>query len=249
MNKKMVIIMAAAGVLSFSGSFVVGWLTGGSSPSESGSNEVSAAGESGVVVDAGEDTVRLGQPGQDSVGIGGTGGDGTREALTERQLQELVQQVRGKIQEYDEKLAGLEQQEQRLQIIQDGINKDVEGLNSLRLELAAMVDRLKTERDKLLKSRLEIAATENANLKSIAAAYDKMDATSASKIVTSMCAGGGAGSKAGVFGGKNSNIADAVKILYFTTERTKAKLLAELVNSEPRLAALLCEHLKRIAEE
>ena len=46
MNKKMMIIMAAAAVLSFSGSFVVGWLTSGSSPSEGGSNEVSAAGES-----------------------------------------------------------------------------------------------------------------------------------------------------------------------------------------------------------
>jgi hypothetical protein len=33
------------------------------------------------------------------------------------------------------------------------------------------------------------------------------------------------------------------------TERTKAKLLAELVTSEPKLAAVLCERLKEIVEQ
>jgi len=41
---------------------------------------------------------------------------------------------------------------------------------------------------------------------------------------------------------------DAVKILYYMGERTKAKLLSEMVNSEPKLAAVLCEKLKRIVE-
>jgi hypothetical protein len=39
-----------------------------------------------------------------------------------------------------------------------------------------------------------------------------------------------------------------VKILHYMTERTKAKLLAEMVNSEPKLTAALCERLKQIAE-
>jgi flagellar motility protein MotE (MotC chaperone) len=41
---------------------------------------------------------------------------------------------------------------------------------------------------------------------------------------------------------------DAVKILHYMGERTKAKLLAELVNTEPKLAASLCERLKQINE-
>jgi hypothetical protein len=43
-------------------------------------------------------------------------------------------------------------------------------------------------------------------------------------------------------------IDDAVKILYYMTERTKAKLLAEIVTGEPKLAALLCQRLKLISE-
>jgi flagellar motility protein MotE (MotC chaperone) len=44
-------------------------------------------------------------------------------------------------------------------------------------------------------------------------------------------------------------IDDAVKILFYMTERTKAKLLAEMVTSEPKLAAILCQRLKRIVEQ
>jgi hypothetical protein len=39
-----------------------------------------------------------------------------------------------------------------------------------------------------------------------------------------------------------------VKILHYMTERTKAKVLAELVTSEPQLASLLCQRLKQISE-
>jgi flagellar motility protein MotE (MotC chaperone) len=42
---------------------------------------------------------------------------------------------------------------------------------------------------------------------------------------------------------------DAVKILHYMTERTKAKVLAELVTSEPKLAAVLCEKLKQVVEK
>ncbi|MHC4571754.1 MAG: hypothetical protein ACYS0C_06730, partial [Planctomycetota bacterium] len=94
---------------------------------------------------------------------------------------------------------------------------------------------------KLLKSRVEIAKSEKANLLSIAAAYDKMDSASAGKILTNMSQmQDGSGS---------TTFDDAVKILHYMTERTKAKLLAELVTSEPKLAAVLCQRLKQIIEE
>jgi hypothetical protein len=32
------------------------------------------------------------------------------------------------------------------------------------------------------------------------------------------------------------------------TERTKAKLLAEMVNTEPQLTAVLCQKLKKVVE-
>ena len=79
---------------------------------------------------------------------------------------------------------------------------------------------------------------------SIAATYDKMDPTSASKILTNMCA-----SRAQDDGFGGSSFDDTVKILHYMTERTKAKLLAELVTSEPKLAAVLCQRLKQIVEK
>jgi len=121
------------------------------------------------------------------------------------------------------------------------IKKDIEELNKLRIELASTVAGLKSEHDKLLKSRVEIAKAEKNNLVTMAAAYDKMDSTSASKILTNMTK-----MQKGLEG---SNLDDAVKILHYMTERTKAKLLAELVTSEPNLAALLCQRLKQIIEE
>ena len=163
--------------------------------------------------------------------------------MTEKQLNELIYEVREKIREYDTKLKDLEQREQRLQLTEDMLKKDSDELNNLRVELTSIVAGIKNERDKLLKSRVEIAQTEKVNLATIAAAYDKMDSASASKILTNMSQ-----TQSGE-PGSGSNVDDAVKILYYMSERTKAKLLAELAASEPKLAAHLSQKLKRVVEK
>jgi hypothetical protein len=56
------------------------------------------------------------------------------------------------------------------------------------------------------------------------------------------------GIKAIEAGNVSSSFDDAVKILHYMTERTKAKLLAELATSEPALAAAMCKRLKQIVE-
>jgi flagellar motility protein MotE (MotC chaperone) len=71
----------------------------------------------------------------------------------------------------------------------------------------------------------------------MAATYDKMNPASAGTILTNM-------SKA-----KTGSPNDAVKILHYMGDRTKANLLAELANSEPVLAAYFCQKLKQITEE
>ena len=169
--------------------------------------------------------------------------------MTDKQLKDLVYEIQQSTQDYKNKLEGLAREEQRLQMAQDVLKKDIENLNNLRVELASMVVRLKDERDKLLKSRVEIARTEKENLMSIATAYDKMDTAAAGKILTNMCTSENADSKRRLIGGAGSNIDDAVKILYYMAEKTKAKVLAELVNAKPGLAALLCERLKRVTEQ
>jgi len=178
--------------------------------------------------------------------VAGTiGADGkAAKNMTEQQLKSLVYEVREKIQDYDSKLRDIELREQRLQTAHNTLKEDIGNLNNMRVELASIVANLKSERDKLLKTRVEIEQAEKASLMSIAAAYDKMDAASASKILSSMSTNQ---TEDGTATG-SSGFDDAVKILHYMTERTTAKVLAEMVNSEPKLAAAICQRLKKINE-
>ena len=237
-SKKLIIITAAAGLASFAGAFFLGWRT--EPPSVSGPEE------SGQPTPAAVETVpELPQPGVGVIGAVGTATDREKKAMTEKQLKNLVFEVREKMQEYNDKLQSLEVWEKRLQRAKDTLKEDIKNLNDLRVELTLIVTGLKDERDKLLKSRLEVAQAEKDNLVLIAATYDKMDASSASKILISMCASQTQPDKVDSQG---SGFDEAVKILYYMTERTKAKLLAEVTTAEPKLAAFLTRRLKNVVE-
>jgi flagellar motility protein MotE (MotC chaperone) len=112
----------------------------------------------------------------------------------------------------------------------------------MRTELAAAVTDLKNEREQLQKTRVQIEQSEKSNLTAIATAYDKMDPARAGEILTNMVKGQTSG------GSRGSNMDDAVKILYHMQDRTKAKVLAELVTTEPALAALFSQRLKQVVE-
>lgn len=236
MNKKVLLITAAVGMLGFLGAFATGWLTrpapamGSSAPTDT--------------AEAGTDQLPSNAPRQMLTASPTTPGDGTNtRAMTEEQLKELIYEVREKIQEYNTKLRSLEKGEERLLIAQQTLKKDIERLNNLRVDLAATVANLKSERDMLLKARVEVEEAEKGNLVAIAAAYDKMDPIRASEILTNMAVGQSQNGNA-----RGANIDDAVKILHYMQERTKAKVLAELVTTEPGLAALLCQKLKQVTE-
>ena len=238
MSKKLIIITAAAGLASFAGAFVLAWRT--EPPSVSGTDESAQP-----TVAAVETVPELPQPEVSVIGIVGTASDREKKTMTEKQLKNLVFEVREKMQKYNDKLQNLEVWEQRLQRAQDTLKEDIKNLNNLRVELTLIVTSLKDERNKLLKSRLEVVQTEKDNLVLIAAAYDKMDASSAGKILISMCTSQTQPDKVDSQG---SGFDEAVKILYYMTERTKAKLLAEITAAEPKLAALLTRRLKKVVE-
>jgi flagellar motility protein MotE (MotC chaperone) len=234
-SKKRMIITAAVGLISFAGAFLFAWLTK-PAPHDPGSLS-----DEPVLADY-ETELEMPQPKAGAVSHVGLGDSKTRAAMTDKQLKGLVYEVRQKILEYDDKLQGLQVREQRLQLAQEMLKKDIDELNNLRVELASIVAALKEQQEILRKSRVEVAGAEKNNLISMAAAYDKMDPASAGKILTNMSR-----TQDGRLGG--ANLDDAVKILHYMSERTKAKLLAELVGSEPKLAAVFCQRLKQIVEE
>jgi flagellar motility protein MotE (MotC chaperone) len=163
----------------------------------------------------------------------------TARALTEKQLEGLIYDIRDKIRDYNKKVKSLAATEERVKVAQAQLKNEIDGLTELQTELAATVAALKQERDRLLKTRIEIEELERQNLTSIAATYDKMNATGAADIFTNM-------SKLDTT--ESRGLDDVVKILHFMNDRTKAKVLAELVNTEPKLAAVLSQELKRIRE-
>ena len=232
MSKKL-IIMTAAGLVSFVGAFAVAWFTNPTTAPPPASAEVAGqlAGEqTDIILPAPTATA-------DSEADAFTK---QRKTITEKQLKDLVYQVREKMQEYNRKLQTLELREQRLQIAQDSLKNDIENLNKLRVELASIVAGIKSERDMLLNNRVKIAQAEKANLTKIAATYDKMDPEAAAKILTNM--------SQMQTGRADRNFDDAVKILNYMTERTKAKLIAAIAETEPTLAAVLCRKLKQVIE-
>lgn len=230
MNKKLIIIVAAVGLISFGGMFAFAWLTKPSVKSpDTEELQPTPAAEEPIIPE-------LPHPQITTVGTDNIVDRKIKKAMTEKQLKSLVYEVREKIQEYGNKLEELKLREQRLQMVQDTLKKDIEQLDNLRIELTSTVSSLKSERDKLLKSKVEIAQEETNNLMSIAAAYDKMDTEAAGRILTSMSQT------------QNNNADDAVKILYYMTDRTRAKLLAQLATSEPKLAAYFCKRLKEIVQ-
>lgn len=229
--KKKLIILIAAGLVSFAGMFAFAWLTKKTPATSKAEQPASQSQESGQKLPEPEALAIAEAEGADSQ---------VKRAMTEKQLKGLVHEIREKIQEYDNKLQGLEVRKQRLQTAHNELKKDIEELNNLRIELASTIAGLKEERDKLDKSRIEIAKTEKTNLISIAATYDRMDPASASSILTNI-------SKTPAGGISSAN--DAIKILHYMGDRTKANLLAELTSSEPALAAYFCQQLKQMVEE
>ncbi len=237
MSKKLIIMIAAAGLISFAGAFIFARLTK--------TAPVSTSDESNKSTVAASDSVDKPWLPQPEAGAMSPTDNKMRKAMTEKRLKNLVFEVREKIREYDNKLQVLEMQGQRLQITRDALKKDIENLNNLQIELASTVAGLKEQRNKLIQTRVDITKEEKANLVSTAATFDKMDAQSASKILTSMCT---KQIKSADVGDVDNGLNDAIKILHYMTERTKAKVLAELVSSEPQLASLLCQRLKQVSE-
>ncbi|HUU10020.1 MAG TPA: hypothetical protein VM431_05715 [Phycisphaerae bacterium] len=154
--------------------------------------------------------------------------------LTEqRALQSLIRDVRAKLRGCEKRETAIGEEERRLTIARQDIEKQAQELEKLRVELATNTSQLKQAHDELQRSRVAIRQEEQTNLKRAAAIYDKMASDAAGRIFESMC--------------KDNREADAVKILHYMTERAVAKVLAAV--TDEALAAQLSAQMKRIHVE
>ncbi len=239
-NKKMLIITIVLGLLSFGGAFAVGLLGNAKSRSEQSQMQQKAA----------QQPSDNKPQGRQFDAIPAVEGTAVTVSMSEQQLKNLIHDLRIKMQDYEQRVQALNQREQRLQMAQDSLKQDINKLTDLQTSLASMTASIKNEQEKLLKNKLEINQIEKTNLVQIAGTYDKMDSASAGKIIARMCKSSGSEtdqSNSADFSGTGYD--DAVRILYYMADRTKAKLLAELAGSEPQLASMISQRLKQITEK
>lgn len=167
--------------------------------------------------------------------VSGSPGGSSEAALRqkERQLEELVRDLQGRIAECRRREEELAQREKRIAAAQDMLKTQAQELENLRIQLVAPLARLKEAKSELQQSQILVAQQEKENLKKTALIYEKMDAASGCRILEAMCA--------------NRQEADAVKILHYMSDRAAAKLLSEITDKQ--LAANLTEKMKQFKEQ
>lgn len=229
MKKYQIMIVAAAGLLSFGASFGVNWFKQQKSaaaavlpPEQTVSDGRPKTAQSETVMSSSFSGPRDADTGQEQSG------------LSERQLQNLIYDVRQKMRDYAVRERELDQEAERIDIARISLQDDIEELNSLREKLDLTLAALKEKEEQIQKSVIEIESIERANIQRLAITYDRMDPAQAGKIMMSMAA--------------NNQLQDVVKILYYMNERNAGRVLGEIGTTRPEVAGILSLQLKRVKE-
>lgn len=226
MKKMHIILVAVAGLLSFVSSFGVSWYKKQKNAAEAAVPPTATAAPAAPTAAA--------QLGLGILNTAMTDKSDEQLGLTERQLQNLIYDIREKIKEYNTRQKTLDDEAARIDLARQSLQTDIEQLNTLREKLDMTLAALKEQEDSLKKSVLEIEQMEKTNFQRLAATYEKMDAAQAGKIMLSMAAA--------------NQLQDVVKILYYMNDRNAGKLLGEIGSTQPEVAGVLSLQLKRVKE-
>ncbi len=228
MNKLQIIFLATAGALSFAGTFGATWWLKNSKPAIT----IPTPERSPVPGKLSDSSTEQELP---DVKIAEQPGLDPARGMTEKQMQGLIYDIREKMKEYKFKERQLTEQEERIRVTREGLKEDIDRLNQLQTQLTTVFANLKKQEEALSKRQLEIAADEKVSMTKLAQTYDKMDAVQASKVFVNMVT--------------NQQLTDAVKILYYMSDRTCGKVLGEIAGTKPDAATRLSLELKRVKEK
>jgi flagellar motility protein MotE (MotC chaperone) len=225
MNKK-ILIMAGVGLISFGGTFGVTRMLKGPAPAaatETSETETPTEEKSATVEDKVPELKITENPGEEMA-----------RGMTEKQMQGLIFDIREKMKEFKSKERSLTEQEERIRVAREGLQEDITRLNQLQAQLTLVYEKIRKQETSLQSRQLDISQTERANMQKLAQTYDKMDAAQAGKVLIAMST--------------NQQLQDAVKILYYMSERTSAKVIGEIASTKPDVASVLSLELKRVRD-
>lgn len=226
MKIKQIVILALAGMISFSSAFTVSWFL---KKKKEAALALQASQQQKLQPTAGT--------GQDTYNPRISAGftiDRADSGLSERQLEHLIYDVRNKLKECSDRQTALETEAERIEISRQALQQDIDHFNELRDKLSTVLAAIQEQEESLQKSITEIDTIEKSNFQRLASTYDKMDSTQAGRILISMAG--------------NNQLQDPVKILYYMNERMAGKLLSEIATAKPDLASLLSVKLKHVKE-
>lgn len=223
---KKILIMAGLGLISFGATFGITKMLKGPAPAVATETpEVEAPIETAPPII--EDKVP-------ELKINENPGEEIARGMTEKQMQGLIFDIREKMKEYKSRERQLTEQEERVRVAREGLQEDITRLNQLQAQLTLVYEKIRKQESSLQARQLDISETEKANMQKLAMTYDKMDSAQAGKVLISMAA--------------NQQLPDAVKILYYMSERTSAKVLGEIASTKPEVASALSLELKRVRD-
>jgi hypothetical protein len=231
-NKKQIVIMAGVGLICFGLAFTVGLFTRTSkepvvegTPGDAEKVEIlTTSTGAAAVATSSNSTTPLNTFQAKEVNLG--------KSLTEKQLISLVFEMHSRLAEFASKEKTLIEKESRVQMSIEELQKNIKEMESLRVKLAATASSIKQQLKNLDEKRIIIGEVEKKNILKAALLYDKMKPAEASEIMITLA---------------GSNQLDfVVKIAYYMSERTSAKLLGEISKTQAILASTISEKLRWI---
>jgi hypothetical protein len=226
MKKIHIIILAAAGILSFAGAFGVT-----SFVKKNQSDVLGDTVDSQQVDTDTSDALQVKQPTQSFPAGSQTP---LKKRMQEDELRNLIVNVRETMEEHKYREKDIASQEERIQLARQTLLDDIDRLSKLNDQFKMTIADLKNREESLKNTLIEISTVEKKNLIRIAATYDKMDVTYSSTIIINMAS--------------TQQLDDAVKIIYLMSERVSAKLMGEISTTKPELACILTTELKKVKE-
>ena len=149
------------------------------------------------------------------------------------ELNELLKEARLIVDACKARQKQLDNREKHIEMAGETLKKQAQELDVARAQLLPVLQNIQQARAELKATRVRVSKAEKANLKRIAAMYNKMDTVRAAETLTIMCGGG--------------QEDDAVKIIRYMSGKSAGRLLAAMPDKQ--LVAKICTKLKVFEEE
>jgi DNA repair exonuclease SbcCD ATPase subunit len=132
----------------------------------------------------------------------------------ERQLDELIREVRAKIKDLERRERRLNEREKRLATASDQLKSQIKKLTDLKVELATAIGPLRAARQDIRRYRVLITSQEVANIAAAAKMWEKMEPSNAARLMVEMW--------------QTKQGPAATKIFHMLSDKSKAAVMDEL---------------------